>query len=302
MLKFAQDAELFVMDSAMSPASQLPAADEHSDLNLADSHEVHHHHHFDPKELEVTEPLDIEIIVEDLPGAPAGTKDPEPTLEVVEPEEEKDNNDVKTKSEKWDWSAHGPTGFVAWVKSRMEDVPKHSGYDSAGLERSLAYMEKLDNEISKAMRLDLDGELDANKIEEIRSKIDDGMSRLQSRLDKVKKTKKSNKKKKAYIEEDGFIKEAQKITGIQGTFVTVPLLISSIGRIIINSMVSAGHDMEDMSAQLVKKYSLNDREQLELRQYLFDSGVAMRVDLGMQPDEEVDTTVDHFDWVSNYSS
>ncbi len=34
--------------------------------------------------MEVHEPVEIEIVVEELPGAPAGTKDPEPILEVSE--------------------------------------------------------------------------------------------------------------------------------------------------------------------------------------------------------------------------
>src|SRR5574339_252147 len=116
--------------------------------------------------MEVSEPAEIEIVIEELPGAPAGTHDPEPILEVSEDDKEKDKgaldeNDAKKskKNEKWDWEAHGPTGFVAWIKARIDDVPKHSDYDSAGLERAVSYLERLDNEISRAMRLDLDGEL-----------------------------------------------------------------------------------------------------------------------------------------------
>src|SRR5208282_86244 len=224
-----------------TPGPQLPA---HDTSFVSDKHEEHgeHGHNlehlmFGGSPLEVSEPLEIEIVVEELPGAPAGTKDPEPMLEVSEEpihaEEKDDANDAKKgkdggKGEKWDWSKHGPHGFVAWIKGRIADVPKHSGYDTAGLERAIAYMERVDNEISKAMRMDLDGELDGNKIEVVRSELDDGIARLQSRLDKVKDTKKSNKRKKKseyVMDEDGFIKEAQKITGVKGVYVTVPLLI-----------------------------------------------------------------------------
>jgi len=194
--------ELFVIDP-ISPASQLPA-----DVNSVSGIPPHHHHEgkeqlisFSP--LEVTEPVDVEIVVEELPGAPAGTKDPEIIEVADEPihaAEEEDANDAKKgkggKNEKWDWAKHGPHGFVAWVKGRIDDVPKHSGYDSAGLERAMAYMDRLDNEISKAMRMDLDGELDANKIEKVRAELEDGMNRLQARLDKVKESKKSSRKRK----------------------------------------------------------------------------------------------------------
>lgn len=301
--------ELFVIDPA-TPASRLPAYDE----NMASAMPSHHE---GPEKLialsplEVSEPVDIEIVVEELPGAPHGTKDPEPALEVtdepIRAEEKEDANDAKKskKGEKWDWEKHGPHGFVAWIQSRLSDVPKHSGYDSAGLERAMAYMQKLDNEISKAMRMDLDGELDADKIEEVRCKLDDGVSRLQDRLDKVKSTKKSSRKKKAeveyFVDEDGFVKEAQKITGVQGVFVTVPIHISSIARTLVNGMVSAGHDIEWSYKKMVERYKLSELDQLSLRQCLFDMGLAMNVDMGLDPDKDVDVgSSDNFNWAANY--
>jgi ElaB/YqjD/DUF883 family membrane-anchored ribosome-binding protein len=259
--------------------------------------------HGDEGELRVGDEGELEISLGDLPGAPDGTKDPElPQLEVVDEAPAEDQNEAKPKkNEKWDWEYHGPHGFVAWIKTRIDDVPKHSGYDSAGLERAVSYMERLDSEISKAMRLDLDGELDANKIEEVRSKIDDGLSRLHDRLDKVKKSTKGRRKKRADNVESGLVKEGQKITGVQGVFVTVPLLISGIGRICINSMVSAGHDIEYTYAEQVKKWSLNDREKAEVRWFLYDMGYPMRGDRGYMPDEDVDTaSSDNFDWAANY--
>ena len=299
--------ELFVIDP-ISPASQLPAFDTHtlSEVN-------NHVGHLSP--IEVAEPGEVEIVVEELPGAPPGTKDPEPALEVVEEpmhvQDAEDANEAKKgkdggKNEKWDLSKHGPTGFVNWIKSRIEDVPKHSGYDSAGLERAMAYMDRLDNEISKAMRMDLDGELDANKVEKVRAELDDGISRLQARLDKVKETKKSSRKKKKTaeyeVDADGFIKEAQKITGVKGVYVTVPLLISRIARVCVNGTISAGHDIEDLYARQVKKYALNDREQAEVRQLLWDMGYPLREDRGFFPDDNLEVSdSDNMDWAANYA-
>lgn len=247
---------------------------------------------------------DIMIELSDLPGAPAGTQDPqepEAPLEVSEEISEADDNDSKKskKNEKWDWESKGPHGFVAWVKSRIDDIPKHSGYDSAGLERAMSYMEKLDSEISRAMRLDLDGELDANKIEEVRAKIDDGISRLHARLEKVKKTSKTRRKKKAETE-FGIVKEGQKITGVQGVFVTVDLLTSRIARVCINGMVSAGHDIEEIYKNQIEKYKLNDREQAQVMQLLADMGYPLRQDRGYLPDEDQDVADGKFDWASNY--
>lgn len=291
--------ELFVVEPSMedspSPLSLIPLEVSDSPVDSMES-------------LEVGEPGEVEIVIEDLPGAPHGTHDPEP-LEVSEHDkhdedklEVTDENDAKKskKPEKWDWESKGPTGFIAWIKGRIEDVPKHSGYDSAGLERAVAYMERLDNEISKAMRLDLDGAFDANKIEAVRSQIDEGLSRLHDRLDKVKKHSKSRRKKKADVD-SALIKEAQKITGVQGIYVTVPLLISRVARVCINGMVSAGHDIEDIYGKQVKKYKLNEREQAETMQLLADMGYPLRQDRGYMPDEDVDfASSDNMDWAANY--
>lgn len=291
--------ELIVLEpsapSHMDAESMLP-------LEIVDMSEDHSHMHEDP--MVVESPEDMELVVEELPGAPEGTADPEPILEVSEDDSKdvkEDDNDAKKskKPEKWDWASKGAAGFVAWVKERLEGVPKHSGYDSAGLERAVSYLEKLDSEISKAMRLDLDGDLDANKVEEVRSQIDSGIARLHDRLDKVKKSKKT-KRKKADVD-SALVKEAQKITGVQGVFVTVPLLISRIARVCINGMVSGGHDIEDMYSKQVKKYKLSDREQAEVMQLLADMGYAMRQDRGYLPDEDVDVaSSDNFDWAANY--
>lgn len=305
------DEQLFVVDpTALMPLEvSLPLEE---DEMRHDEHEAHHEHeeHGMPA-IEVSEPVDnVEIVVSELPGAPDGTRDPEP-LEVAEAPLQvsdmpaADDNDAKKKDDKWDWSKHGPHGFVAWVQEKISSVPKHSGYDSAGLERAMAYMERLDNEISRAMRMDLDGELDANKIEEVRAKLDDGISRLQNRLDKVKETKKSNRKRKKNSEEDapqGLVKEAQKILGVQGVYIMAPLLIASIARICINGMVSAGHDIEDLYRRQVKQWKLTDREQFELRNLLFDMGFPMRADRGAIPEEDYDTaSSDNMDWAANFT-
>lgn len=263
----------------------------------------------EPFEVSENHPEELSFEFEGLPGADHLDPAMEKQLEVVEaPEEEaKADDDKKSKvPPKWDWQAKGAKGFIAWVKERLESVPQHSGYDTAGVERALSYLNKLDSEISKAMRLDVDGELDANKIEEVRSTIDNGIEMLHERIDKISKSKKSGKKKKkASIElsELGFVKEAQKIPGITGIVVTVPLFISSIVRTCINGEVSAGHDMSDMFKKLADKFNLDDKQIFECMQLFADMGWQMRSDRGYLPDEDVDyTSSDNFDFAANYQS
>jgi hypothetical protein len=297
----AQDQLLVVDPSALMPLEvSLPMGE--GDM-AGHAHEMGEHMHEPSMQmhdgtpaLEVTEPVDVEIVVEELPGAPAGTKDPEPMLEVMdEPihtdEKPDDANDAKKfKNEKWDWSARGPHGFVTWIKEKIDSVPKHSGKDTAGCERAQAYLEKLDNEISRAMRMDLDGELDANKIEKVRADVEDGIARLQDRLEKIKESKKPYKKRKksSEVQVEGFVKDAQKILGVSGVVIVAPLLISGIARICINGAVSAGHDISDLYNRQVKQWKLSDREQFELRQLLFDFGFPMPYDRSVIANEDFD--------------
>lgn len=300
--------ELFVIDPTSS-ASQLAVEDTDAALDVALPLFVEE---TAPQSLEVAEPVDVEIVIEDLPGAPPGTKDPEPPLEVaeepslkVDEKQSVDDNEAKKskKNEKWDWESKGPHGFIAWIKERIDTVPRHSGYDSAGLERAVAYLEKLDGEISKAMRLDLDEELDANKIEEVRAQIDDGIARLHARLDKVKKNKKSSRKKKAEDELSavGFVKEAQKITGVAGIYIVAPLFISRLARVCINGMVSGGHDIEDMYRRQAAMWNLTSREKAELQQLLFDMGYPMIQDRGFLAEEQLEITDSNgMDYAANF--
>lgn len=281
-------------------------------------HDMEHSHFNSPVEIKepsiiVNEPGEVTIVVEEIPGAGNNLpeiEDSEEALAVEEKQEDKptDENDARKsskKNEKWDWESKGASGFVTWVKERLDNVPRHSGMDTAGLERAISYLERLDSEISKAMRLDLDGDLDANKIEEVRSKIDDGLSRLSDRLEKVKKTKKNYKKKKADLEVEhvGLVKEAQKITGVQGIYVTVPLLISRIARVCINGTVSAGHDIEDLYKRQSDLYKLNTREKAEVMQLLSDMGYPLRQDRGFMPEDALEVYDSNgMDWASNYKA
>jgi hypothetical protein len=242
---------------------------------------------------------DISIIVEelssDLPGAPKGTKDPEPEmLEVVDNSSAIDENNAKDT--KWNWSKgkNGKEkfeGFIPWIKDMVNHVPKHSGSSVPGLHRAISYLTNLFGEISKAMRLDLEGELDGNKIEEVSAAIENGIEMLEDRLDKVNSSKKKSKKKKADNDiENVIIKEAQKITGIQGIYVTVPLLISRIARSCINGAISEGHDINDLFQKQSKQYNLDKREQAEVVQLLEDMGYTIKNDRSLLVGEEFDPT------------
>ena len=235
----------------------------------------------------------------ELPPVPGG----EYQDEIEEPAEIEvaEEDEIEIVDDPWSWQVGS---FLNWLSSRMSSVPQHSGRDSVGIERAMAYLEAIDREISKAVRSDINGEIDISAVEKARDELYKGLENLQSRLEKIQSTKhpKRKRKGKKKAEEDSdMVKEAQKATHVGGIIVTVPLLISSIARTCVNSMVSAGKDIEDVFDKLAEKYDLTPREEMETMQLLADMGYHMRRPRGYKRDEEIDyTSTDNFDWQANY--
>jgi hypothetical protein len=243
------------------------------------------------------DPQEVIFTLDKIPGAPDAQEI------IVEPEEEEEI-EVEAdpgETDAWKWEH---ASFLPWLSKMFSKVPPHSGYDTTGLEKAIAYFETLDREISKAMRTDFKDEIDAAQAERAREQIENGLERLLDRLESVKTDKyKRHKKKKSkgWAEDAGLVKEAQKSTHITGITITVPLLISRIARVCINGMVSAGHDIEDLFKRQVEEYDLTKREQAELSQLLSDMGYAMRQDRGYPVGTPVDTwRSDNYDWNANY--
>lgn len=250
---------------------------------------------------------DVIVFLGDLPGAPANTPDPKEFVEVEEKKSEdsskKDSNSAEDSF--WAWDNSNTDKFVGWVKDKFSKVPKHSGYDTSGIERAISFLEKLDAEISKAMRTDLEENLDANCVEEIRKEIEDGIERLYERLEKIVSTKKARKRnKKAETITPELKKYANSRTyDLKGMYITVPLLIARIARICINAHVSAGHDLAEVYKDQVEKYKLTDREQAEVQQLLMDMGFGLpAIDRGYAPGETFDYSEGKYDLASQYNA
>ncbi len=250
------------------------------------------------EDIEVSDdtPEEVVFILDEIPGAPNAK-------EILVKDDDEDDIEVEADPEDsnaWKWE---PSGFLKWLQRMFDGVPTHSGYDSTGLEKAISYFEALDREITKAMRTDFKNEIDSAKAERAREQIENGIERLVERLQNVNKSKfkRKGKKSKAWAEELGLVKEAQKATNITGITITVPLLISRIARVCINGMVSAGHDIEDMYKRQVEEYELDKREQAELAQLLADMGYPMFQDRGYPVGEPVEIwRNDNFDWSAQY--
>ena len=247
------------------------------------------------EDIEVSEdsPDEIVFVLDEIPGAPDAK-------EIILSEE---NDDVEVEAEVGDDDSWEPSTFLDWLQKKFKSVPAHSGYDTTGLEKAISFFEGMDREITKAMRSDFKNEIDSAKAEKAREQIETGIERLIDRLEKVNasKFKRKGKKSKAWAEETGMVKEAQRTTNITGITITVPLLISRIARVCINGTVSAGHDIEDTFKRQVAEYNLDKREQAELSQLLSDMGWPVIQDRGYPVGEPVKTwRSDNFDWSAQY--
>lgn len=244
----------------------------------------------------VTETTKFDVTLPPIPGADETPIDP------IDIDDAKDDaTDEVIIEEKppekprgpWEWDI---ATFIEWAIGRMKAIPKHSGNSIPGLLRAINFLKSIEKEIRKAMSTDRDGILEIAKIDNIRSEITSGIKRLEERLKKLEDAESGGGggkkvKKQASLQKEAF-----------GTFVvTVPIFISSIARICLNSMVSAGKDIEEVFADLSKKYKLDAREQLSLIQVLADMGYPMRRPRGYDVDEEIDiTSTDNFDWSAIY--
>lgn len=232
-------------------------------------------HEDQPVEVKIVNDGEITFNIGAIPGAPDDVvlEDEDDLPKVVEevisePEEPVDD---------WEWEkSHGVKTFLNWMQKMIDGIPKHSGKDTTGLERAIAYFERLNAEISRAMRKDFKREIDAAKAEEARGLIEDGLKRLRSRLDKLM-DKKYKKSKKAGTNEYGFVKNAETTMTGQMT-VQVPYFISFVARTCIDSVVQGGKDMKDVFIKLAKEYKLDKREKVLVAQLIRDMGYPVTID------------------------
>lgn len=88
--------------------------------------------------------------------------------------------------EETNWETHGDhSKFIEYLASKMESIPKHKGQTTVGIERAVAYLKRIDAEISKAIRSDEKNIIDEEEAEDIRNKIYDYVARLEEALDNL---------------------------------------------------------------------------------------------------------------------
>lgn len=251
---------------------------------------------------------DLEVKVDDL----VAKKEFDFTLPNVPGAE--DQNDLQVEEDEpeptdpYKWTLGN---FEEWLHNRMQAIPPHSGNDIAGVERAIAYLKWLEGEISKASRQDIKSQLNITSLEKARAEIKRAIKRLDDRLETLQKMQAPKGKKKANLE-DGILKlGAEEVPGMvklasdfYNPSVNIPIFINYIAKVCVNSMVSAGHDAEEVFRKLASKYKMTQQQQVEVLAVLDEWGaIASYRDRGFLPDEDIDiSAADNYDWAAKWMS
>jgi hypothetical protein len=272
---------------------------------------------------EVFEDDVLENEITEMPAASHTVKNiiPGADLLIVLPDEESEADDKRETT--WeDDSDHSK--FIAYLERKLGMIPRHSGTTTVGCERAIAYLRKLDREISRAVQTDENNVIDEEAAEEIRDKISDFIDKLDSAYDKLQSKRTSRMKKKSSVrigntvvarikdgqdigyyipcdfgdgeellrvaveeptdgqvqtfavgEDASMVKEATaKIYLFEDPF------LHAITRLLINSHVSAGRDIEQSYEKLKEKYDFTPREELSIQELLRLKGFPVFKDMG----------------------
>ncbi len=227
-------------------------------------------------EIHVDNEGEVNFNINVIPGAPADLVIDDEDDQKDEPQPEPE--EIKEEIDDWGWEkSHGVSKFVPWLKSMLDNIPSHSGSDTTGVERAIAYFERINGEISRAMRKDYNKEIDASKAEEARTMIEDGLKRLSDRLERLREKKFKKSKKKAGLEAGVLVKVAD--TTFTGNMsVNVPYFISFVARTCIDASVQAGRDMRETFTKLSTEYKLDKREKVQVIQLIKDMGYPLVMD------------------------
>lgn len=218
--------------------------------------------------------------------------------------------------------------FVGYIEQKLSKIPKHSGNTIYGCERAKSFLKTIQNEISQAMKTDLDGVIDESKIDVINKKIVDMIDVLDKRIKKLQGTNKTANLKvnlvssdkcekcgsnapmwhdvdndrlvcmscEAEVSADGLVKNA----GTPVLNVYMSAFERAVVGTLINSTVSAGRNIEESYHKLKDKYAFTPREELAIQQLLSDHGYPMRWDRGLVGEEEDRAKGNSVDWQTNY--
>jgi hypothetical protein len=218
-----------------------------------------------------------------LPGAADYVDDDE-----VEEEEEPNRDWVNDRN---------PEAFMSYVLDAYPGgIPKHNGDSISKGEKVVQYLNRLNGEISEALRNDRNDCLDIDTLERMRVNMIRDTALMKRH---IKKLQRRHRESIAGLnEETSLIKEA---TTPRIQMIMTPFERAVTG-ILINSVVSAGKPFEEVYDYLNKKYSFTPREELAIMQLATDMGQPIFKDRGTYgvKHSENDFSNHGVDFIKNY--
>jgi hypothetical protein len=275
-------------------------------------------YHLDQMADDDTEDEGVEFVLEEADMAQLIPNSPISVIDLS------DNEEIREKDWENDGD-HGK--FIDWFRGQLSGLPQHSGQTTVGIERVIAAIDRLNRDLSKAVQSDLDGAIDEAEAEQMRDTLyewKDTLEEAKSKLlDQKQRKKKStlrigkevvarfndgediqyfisvtsgddetllkvdlveptNDQVASFLENETFTKAA----GAGITLVEDPFL-HSITRLLIQSHITNGRDMEVIYATLREKYSFTPREELSIHELLHQKGFPLAKDLGRLGEETV---------------
>jgi hypothetical protein len=229
---------------------------------------------------------DLEEIAEDYPDTKI--KDLIPGSDISA-EDLSDDSDVET-----DYKNDGDLSkFLEYIHDQYpSNIPGHDGRTTVGCERAISFLERLNSQISKAIKEDVDGVLDLTELEGARAGIMSDVISLKQHLGNLKKKLKemgksasSNSDTPPWTNSEGkkidVMSDIKKEAAMPNNMViAITPFERAISGIMVNAHVSAGMPMEDVFESLKKKYKLTDREELSIMQICMDNGFPIFKDRG----------------------
>tara|TARA_B100000131_G_scaffold318526_1_gene362584 strand:+ start:764 stop:1858 length:1095 start_codon:yes stop_codon:yes gene_type:complete len=192
-------------------------------------------------------------------------------LPIPGSEELFDDKEQENAAADLDWENDRDSSmFMPYLEnSYPSGIPSHDGNSMVGCEVALLYLNKLNKEISEAIRGDSGGHLDPLILEDYRVRILKDMVLLKERMNNLKRDLGDATRQLTRASNDSFIEKTATTPRVQ--LVATPFE-RAIAGILINSVVSAGHPFEDVYDYLNNKYAFSERDELSIMQLVMDSG------------------------------
>jgi hypothetical protein len=317
------ETESFVDDEGVFFEEELTGTDKEPEAELDSDISVHEYvEDFIEGEGGIDDMQDtLEYIEEDLLDVDEAHGDePLPGSFMTESETEDGEEEVET-----DYANDGDLSkFMDYVyQVYPANIPQHDGDSMSGCERAVSFLDKLNSEMSRAVRDDSDSSIDLSMLEDVRLNVMKDIMVLKNHLGKLKKKFKDSHKKNAT--QDATIKEAgrgktptwlsrsgeeieyteltKEASTPNNMVIAITAFERAISGIMINAHVSAGNDMEEVYEFLNKKYDITPREELSIMQVVADSGHHIFKDRGTYGHDESkskDSNNRGVDFIKNY--